>query len=145
MAPLPNGVYGIGRPVNQLCTLLGSEPGAPALLLPPTGNPGEQDWELEVLANGNVTLRNVKAQLYLGVDGDLIPGLAVTGTLKACEWALYQSAVSFAFHIVVPGGPIGGVELALDLNLLQITPPRIGLRALDVNDQWQAWRFFLRE
>ncbi|MFJ9949696.1 hypothetical protein [Kitasatospora sp. NPDC091207] len=47
--------------------------------------------------------------------------------------------------MVVPGGPIDGVELALDLSLLRIFPPRLALRPLAVNDQRQAWKFEFHE
>ncbi|WP_255458752.1 hypothetical protein [Nocardia sp. SYP-A9097] len=41
MAFIPSGVYSISRPIDQLITFLdGMEKGAPALLLPPTGQPG---------------------------------------------------------------------------------------------------------
>ncbi|MFD7472182.1 hypothetical protein ACFV8Z_08275 [Streptomyces sp. NPDC059837] len=41
--------------------------------------------------------------------------------------------------------PVDGEELALDLSLLKIFPPRIALRPLDVDNQRQAWTFQLTE
>ncbi|BAW08658.1 conserved hypothetical protein [Nocardia seriolae] len=116
-----------------------------AMLLPPTGNPGEQEFTLEELANGNVSLRNVKNMGFLGTEGDLGVNMPVLATGKQCEWALYQASQPFTFHIVVPGGPVDGVELALDNSLLRIYPPRLALRPLDVNNPYQAWRFQFHE
>ncbi|MGW2050899.1 hypothetical protein ACWCPF_37880, partial [Streptomyces sp. NPDC001858] len=71
MAPVPNGVYMIARPGEQLLTMLegSSQPKTPVVLLPPTGNPGEQEWQLEVLSNGNCTIRNLRSETYLSFDG----------------------------------------------------------------------------
>lgn len=147
MAPVPSGPYQITRPGEQLLTLEdgSSEPKTPVVLLPPTGTPGEQEWQVEVLGNGNVTIRNLRGGTYLAFDGDAEVNKPVAGFPEAREWALYQSAEPFTFHVVVPGGPVDGVELALDLGLLRIFPPRIALRPLDVNEHRQAWRFQFTE
>ncbi|GGO93122.1 RICIN domain-containing protein [Wenjunlia tyrosinilytica] len=143
MAPVPNGLYTIARPGEQLLTLEGgsAEPKTPALLLPPTGSPGEQEWSLEGLTNGNCTIRNLKSGTYLGFDGDPEVNKPVGGFTEPCEWALYQSSQPRTFHLVVPGGPVDGEELAVDLSLLRIFPPRIALRPLDVANARQAWMF----
>jgi hypothetical protein len=137
----------ITRPGEQLLTLLdgSSEPKTPVVLLPPTGNPGEQEWQVEVLKNGNCTIRNLRGKTYLGFDGDPEPNKPICGFPDAREWALYQSAEPFTFHIVVPGGPIDGEELAVDLSLLRIFPPRIALRPLEVSNMRQAWRLQFME
>ncbi|MRH89637.1 hypothetical protein GFY24_19680 [Nocardia sp. SYP-A9097] len=145
MAQIPVGVYAISRPNEQLITVLDNELPTMAMALPPTGQPGEQEWVVEEQPNGNVTLRNLRNMGYLGVDDDPQVNLPVLGLGKQWEWALYQSAMPFAFHIVVPGGPIDGTELALDFSLLRIYPPRLALRPLDVNNPWQAWRFQFHE
>ncbi|MEV0534501.1 hypothetical protein [Kitasatospora sp. NPDC050463] len=143
MAPVPNGVYAISKPYEQLITLL--EPKDLAVVLPPTGQPGEQEWQLEGLDDGTVQLRNLRHQTFLTYDDQ--PGLneMIMGSTEPRAWALYQAAEPYTFHVVVPGGPIDGVELALDLSLLRIFPPRLALRPLDVNDQRQAWSFEFRE
>ncbi len=143
MAPAPNGVYAISRPGEQLLTLMGAKEAA--VILPPNGNPGEQEWAVESLSNGNVTIRNLKEQTYLGYDGDPSSNMPTMGRSEPQEWALYQSAEPFAFHIVVPGGPVDGTELALDMSLLRIFPPRLALRPLDVSNQRQAWRLQFME
>ncbi|WP_406326519.1 hypothetical protein [Streptomyces sp. NBC_00203] len=71
--------------------------------------------------------------------------MPVGGYYEPRQWALYQSAEPRTFHVVVPGGPVNGVELSLDLSLLRIYPPRIALRPLDVNDLRQAWTFQFME
>ncbi|MFE3190127.1 hypothetical protein ACFXHA_14035 [Nocardia sp. NPDC059240] len=145
MAPIPSGVYAISRPVEQLITLIGEEPGHPVMMLPPTGNPGEQEWEVMELPNGNVVIRNLRINNFLGTDGDPQPNLPIVGVGKEYEWVLQQSAMPFTFHIVVPGGPVDGAELALDLSLLRIYPPRLALRPLNPENQMQAWRFQFHE
>ncbi|MFG2987396.1 hypothetical protein ACGFYQ_40295 [Streptomyces sp. NPDC048258] len=147
MASVPNGTYTIARPGEQLLTMDGgsSEPKTPVVLLPPTGTPGEQEWQLEVLSNGNCTIRNLRSETYLSFDGDPEMNKPVVGFPEPREWALYQSTQPHTFHVVVPGGPIDGQELGLDLSLLNIFPPRIALRPLDVDDQDQAWTFQFME
>jgi hypothetical protein len=137
----------VARPGEQLLTLEGgaSEPKTPVVLLPPTGNPGEQDWQLEGLSNGNCTIRNLRSGTYLAFDGDPEANKPVVGFPEPREWALYQSEQPRTFHLVVPGGPIDGAELAVDLSPLRIFPPRIALRPLDVNDLRQAWTFEFME
>ncbi|MFJ3519868.1 RICIN domain-containing protein [Streptomyces sp. NPDC090131] len=147
MAPVPNGAYMITRPGEQLLTMEGgsSEPKTPVVLLPPTGNPGEQEWQLKELSNGNYTIRNIRSGTYLSFDSDPEPNKPVVGFPEPREWALYQSAQPHTFHVVVPGGPVSGTELALDLSLLRIFPPRTALRPLDPSNQRQAWTFQFME
>ncbi|KQV13670.1 hypothetical protein [Kitasatospora sp. Root107] len=143
MAPVPTGVYAITKPGEQMLTL--QEGKGDAVILPPTGEPGEQEWQVEALGNGNVHIRNLKHGTYLGYGDEPNVNAPVKGSTEMCEWALYQSAQPFTFHVVVPGGPIDGAELALDASLLRIFPPRTALRPLEVGDQRQAWRFEFRE
>ncbi|MFE9636886.1 hypothetical protein [Streptomyces sp. NPDC006463] len=100
---------------------------------------------MEVLSNGNCTIRNLRSETYLSYDGDPEMNKLVVGFPEPREWALYKSARPHTFHVVVPGGPVEGVELALDLSLLRIFPPRMALRALEVGDQGQAWTFQFME
>ncbi|KJY28307.1 hypothetical protein, partial [Streptomyces sp. NRRL S-495] len=127
------------KPNEQLITLM--EPKDLAMLLPPTGEPGQQEWQVEGLADGNVTIKNLRHGTYLTYDSDPNINEMIMGSTEPRPWALYQASEPFAFHIVVPGGPIEGYELALDLSLLRIFPPRLALRPLEVNDRRQAWKF----
>ncbi|WP_328412197.1 hypothetical protein [Nocardia sp. NBC_00403] len=146
MAFIPAGVYSISRSGNRLLTFEhGAEKGSPAVLLPPTGQPGIQEWEVRIDSNGNVTIRNLQSQTYLGYEADPQLNMPVGSYPEPREWALYQSAEPFTFHVVVPGGPIEGRELTLDESLLRIYPPRIALRPLDVHDLRQPWRFEFHE
>jgi hypothetical protein len=49
------------------------------------------------------------------------------------------------FHVVVPGGPVDGLELAADLGLLRIFPPMTALHPLDSENLDQALRFEFHE
>ncbi|GAA2625750.1 hypothetical protein GCM10010425_22910 [Streptomyces spororaveus] len=113
MAPVPNGTYTITRPPEQLLTMLegAPEPKTPVVLLPPTGNPGEQEWQLEKLSNGNYTIRNLRSETYLSYDGDPETNKPVVGYPEPREWALYQSEEPHTFRVVVPGGPVDGMGI----------------------------------
>ncbi|WP_153808480.1 hypothetical protein [Nocardia sp. SYP-A9097] len=100
---------------------------------------------MDVLTNGNITLRNLRNQQYLGYETDPQLNMHVGSFPEAREWSIYPSAQPFTFHIVVPGGPIDGIELALDNSLLRIFPPRLALRPLEVSVVQQAWRFQFHE
>ncbi|MCT9004917.1 hypothetical protein [Streptomyces rhizosphaerihabitans] len=143
MTPVPNGTCVITRPGEQMLTMEGgaSEPKTPVVLLPPTGSPGEQEWQLENLSNGNCTMRNIESGTYLSFDADPEANKPIAGFPDPREWVLYPGAMPNTFHIVVPGGPVDGYELALDLSLLRIFPPRLALRPLNVGEARQAWMF----
>lgn len=83
--------------------------------------------------------------MYLGYEADPQLNMPVGSFPEPREWALYPSSQPFTFHIVVPGGPIDGNELALDNSLLRIFPPRVSLRPLEVSVVQQAWRFQFQE
>ncbi|WP_371501130.1 hypothetical protein OG871_30060 [Kitasatospora sp. NBC_00374] len=143
MAPIPNGPYGIAKRNEQFLTL--QEEKAPAVVLPPTGQPGEQEWHVEGLPNGNVTIRNLRQETFLSFDGVPEVNKMLRGSSQATEWQLRQSAEPRMFHIVVPGGPVDGVELTVDLSLLRIFPPMTALRPLEPTNIGQAWMFEFHE
>ncbi|MEU3600007.1 hypothetical protein ABZ714_14985 [Streptomyces sp. NPDC006798] len=142
-APVLDGVYGISRPEEELLTLL--EPRDSVVVLQPGGQPGDQEWQARTLPNGNVTLRNLRWNTYAGYEGDPRRGRFVVGTDRPVEWSLRQSAERYTFHVVVPGGPVDGAELAIDLSPLLIFPPRTALETLRPHDVRQAWRFHFHE
>ncbi|WP_395297446.1 hypothetical protein ACF9IK_31375 [Kitasatospora hibisci] len=143
MTPVHDGVYAIAKPDEQLLTLQAAKEFV--VLLAPTGEPGEQDWEVSGVANGNVVIKNLRHDSYIGLDGPAEVNQQARGTVEPFEWELRQAAQRFAFHIVVPGGPVEGRELALDLSVLDIFPQRTALRPLEAYDQAQAWLFQFRE
>ncbi|MGV9264146.1 hypothetical protein ACWDRR_05720 [Kitasatospora sp. NPDC003701] len=143
MAPVPDGVYALTRPYEQLITLL--QPKDLAVLLAPTGQPGEQEWQVEGLDDDTVKIRNLRHETFLTYDDEPDLNELIMGSTEPRAWALRRAAEPFGFHVVVPGGPVKGVELALDLSPLRIFPPRLALRSLDVNDQRQAWTFEFHE
>ncbi|MFC5661463.1 hypothetical protein ACFP3U_00550 [Kitasatospora misakiensis] len=138
-----DGVYAIAKPNEQLLTL--EEAKDFVVLLPPTGEPGGQEWEVTGSDNGYVVIKNLRHGSYVGPDGPVEENQLVRGVEEPFEWALYPSAEPFTFHVVVPGGPVDGEELALDLSVLDIFPPRTALRPLNVRDQAQAWSFQFHE
>ncbi|MBP0454513.1 hypothetical protein J5Y04_34040 [Kitasatospora sp. RG8] len=143
MAPIPNGPYGIAKRGEQYLTLQDEK--APVVVLPPTGQPGEQEWHVEGLSNGNVTIKSLRHGTYLSFDGVPEINKMLRGSSQATEWQLRQSAEPFMFHVVVPGGPVDGVELVVDLSLLRIFPPMTALRPLEPDNLGQAWSFQFHE
>ncbi|MFD5916675.1 hypothetical protein ACFVYP_01620 [Kitasatospora sp. NPDC058201] len=142
-APVPDGVYAIGKPEEQLLTL--QEAKEFVVVLPSTGGPGEQEWEVAAQSNGNVVVKNLRHGSFLGLEGRPEVNQQVVGAAEPFEWVLYQAAEPYSFHVVLPGGPVDGEELALDLSVLRIFPPRTALRPLDVEDQAQTWSFRFHE
>ncbi|MEH0557365.1 hypothetical protein QA862_42485 [Streptomyces sp. B21-101] len=63
----------------------------PVVLLPPTGSPGEQEWQLEVLSNGNCTIRCHAP--HLGV-GDCVDDGPYEGEAGAVEVGAHGDAPS---------------------------------------------------
>lgn len=115
------------------------------VVLPPTGQPGHQEWQVEALSNGNITVKNLQYGTYVSYDGVPEVNKMLRGSSQATEWRLQQSVEPRTFHLVVPGGPVDGVELAVDLSLLRIFPPMTALRPLEPGDVRQAWRFEFHE
>ncbi|MFB6889102.1 hypothetical protein ACFCX4_07275 [Kitasatospora sp. NPDC056327] len=143
MAPVHDGVYAIAKPDDQLLTLQAAEEFV--VLLTPAGEPGEQEWEVSGLDDGNVVIRNLRHGGYVGPNGPVEEDQQIRGTAEPFAWALRRAAERFTFHVVVPGGPVDGHELALDLSVLDIFPQRTALRPLDVTDQQQAWHLRFHE
>ncbi|WP_101380210.1 hypothetical protein [Kitasatospora sp. GP30] len=141
-------VYTIAKPREQLLTLERWD--GPAVLLRAAGEPGQQQWELlpapnGTAPNGTVFLRNVGEGTYLGYEGAPHINKLVAGRPYSVRWELRDDAEPDTYHLVAPGGPVDGVELALDLGLLLVYPPRTTLRPLRLDDERQAWRFTLEE
>ncbi|MFI5647567.1 hypothetical protein [Kitasatospora sp. NPDC051705] len=144
MARVPSLIYGISKSDERLLSLLG--PKEHVVLLPGTeGELEAQSWEVEELDNGNVLLRNERHRTFAGYDGDPRENAEVVGSYEPREWRLrpVSHPDDSRYHVVVPGGPVGGVELTLDLSVLDIAPQRIALRPLDAHDQQQVWDFLI--
>ncbi|MFJ8335546.1 hypothetical protein [Streptomyces sp. NPDC094437] len=138
-APLRPGIYALTRPHDQFLSLEGGR--EHVVLLPSVGLPGVQEWQVQARSDGTVTLKNVRHGTYIGYeDKPRANQLIVAGDMPKA-WALRLGAEPSAFHVVVPGGPVGGSELALDLSLLMLYPPRTALRPYRRTDQRQTWRF----
>ncbi|WP_155059785.1 twin-arginine translocation signal domain-containing protein [Streptomyces blattellae] len=129
--PLRSGLYTISRFQWQFLTLNEAE-GAVVLL--PEGIGGGQVWEVQVLANGNTTVRNVKEGSYLGYARSREIRKRVMGHAVPVEWSLDKTANGH--HLKAPG-----TALALDGSPLRIYPPHIDLTALRPEDPAQVWQF----
>lgn len=137
------GPYSIEKANEQLLT---AQFGAPVTILSPTGQPREQEWIIDVLPNRNVAIRSLKwPNKFLGIKGNPEVGIRVALTEAKYEWQLRKSAELSRYFIVVPGSPLDGEELTVDLAPLQIYPPLIELRRLRPQDPSQTWRFTVLE
>lgn len=83
----------------------------------------------------------MQSKTFMSYEGSPGVNKPVVGCSDEREWLLYPSTEPSKFFVVVPGGPIEGNELALDLSLLRIFPPRTALRPLQIADVAQAWYF----
>ncbi|WP_210588316.1 RICIN domain-containing protein [Streptomyces sp. GESEQ-35] len=130
-ASLRNGLYTISRFQRQLLTL--DEAEGAVVILPPNAG-GGQAWEVETLANGHTTIRNVKEGSYLGYAVSREINQPVMGNAVPVQWSLHEAV--YGYHVVVPD-----TELALDTSPLLIHPPRTDLTALRSQDPAQIWQF----
>ncbi|KAF8481653.1 hypothetical protein DFH94DRAFT_691297 [Russula ochroleuca] len=139
---LPDGVYTIVQVPNDLATLRSDDPGADVVLLPPSVEEApSQRWEVKRTPKGTYTIINRGNSLSF--EGEPERGKAVRGypSRPPREWSLYKAAEPNAYHVVVPGGPVDGEELAFDVSPVLIFPRLTWLNFLDVGDQRQAWVF----
>jgi len=140
MGSIENGVYTLIYAPRQLATAIDKTPGSGVSLLPETGNPGEQDWIVEKLSNGNITIRNLRSKLYLSFEGEPHPNKLIQTLPTKREWSIKLSEESSPnFHIVVPNADSGGRELAFDMSSLPDFPPLTALLPLKPGSE--AWRF----
>ncbi|CAE6412055.1 unnamed protein product [Rhizoctonia solani] len=124
MAPLPlPGPYQITQPNEHLLSLLENFAGSPVKIMQPTGNPGEQEWHLQNEGD-SITLRNIKHNLYAGVEGDLRPRAPIVGVPQPFKWKLENAAERFKYFLYIDSddGP-----LYLEYSLVRIFPPRAAL------------------
>lgn len=135
LTPLPNGVYTISRSDEQLLTMHEGE----AVVLPPNGDPGTQEWALEERGDGNVQLKNLASEQYLDFIGSQEENKTLSGATRPRPWSLQQTPQPFTFCLV-PGGYRIPSPLTVDLSPMQVFPPRAALRLRD-GDIGQAWKF----
>ncbi|KAJ1303100.1 hypothetical protein OPQ81_011301 [Rhizoctonia solani] len=67
--PIP-GPYLISLRNDNCLTMQDQVIGDPLTLMLPTGNPGEQEWHLDIRFGDSITLRNIKSGRYVGVHGE---------------------------------------------------------------------------
>ncbi|KAK9761549.1 hypothetical protein K7432_013474 [Basidiobolus ranarum] len=137
---VPNGVYSIVRPQSQLITAQEGSPTSPASLLPPTGNPGEQEFEISRNLDGTVSIQNIRSRLYLSSKN--VVNSLITLETQPKSWILSPGIGPSNYVIRLPGGPVDGQILVIDISLLRIFPPRLALRPFSPeNVQRQQFRF----
>ncbi|MCC9310865.1 hypothetical protein LN042_27985 [Kitasatospora sp. RB6PN24] len=100
-----------------------------------------QQWEVLLMPDGTVSLRNVGGGGYLGYEGEPRADLPVVGRPEPVGWELRAGGEPGGYHVVVPRPG----ELALGVSELLVYPPRGALRPLMAGDGGQAWVFTLRE
>ena len=136
MAPIPNGPYGIAERGEQNLTLHDEK--APAIVLPVS--PVSRSGTSRASPTATSPSRTCGTKRTSASTAFLESTRCYRGSSQATEWQLRQSAEPRMFHVVVPGGPVDGLELAADLSLLRIFP-MTALRPLDPENLVQAWRF----
>ncbi|MFJ8086266.1 RICIN domain-containing protein [Streptomyces sp. NPDC096205] len=144
MAPVTSGTYVIANEADLRLTLLGgyADVRTQVVLLPPDelGMEKAQQWQVEVLDSGNVTLRNVASGTYMGYDHDSYDWEVVFGYLEPDEWQLREVTTGDGgVQLVVADGPDDGSTVAVGLHKLGVFPPLAGLRPADQDDFTQVW------
>ncbi|KAG0045472.1 hypothetical protein BGZ83_009326 [Gryganskiella cystojenkinii] len=144
---IPGGIYAIGRDEQHLrLTATKVDENTPVVLLPEQeGKNPTQEWDLRVLPNRNVEIRDFRTKKYLGFhSAPHVNEQIVIESDEPREWQLRQSSEPSTFFVVVPGGPVDGQELVLDQSVLRNSPPHVALRPLEESQpSSQAWRFSL--
>ncbi|MGW3727435.1 hypothetical protein [Streptomyces sp. NPDC000851] len=137
-APLAGGTYIIAKNPGQLLTAQGVD--EPLVILPPGAAPGAQEWEVVRLTHGNIALRNIRQNTYVGHQGTFRPHRFAVTTSTPYEWglspALHTGRGFLAFHLQAPDS-----ELVLDRSPLAVYPPRVDLQLPRKGDVRQAWQF----
>ncbi|KAF8997050.1 hypothetical protein BDQ17DRAFT_1329553 [Cyathus striatus] len=133
-----NGIYRIGRNDNASLTPQIDEENSFVVLIEPILI---NQWILTKSSDGNYTIKNTGGGGYFlaPVDAVVQVNTHLVSKREPFEWRIQPAGLPNHYHIVVPGGPIDGCELAADLALERIYPPRTALRPLDVEDSAQAW------
>ncbi|KAF8481651.1 hypothetical protein DFH94DRAFT_403567 [Russula ochroleuca] len=141
---LADGLYTISKNQTTLATLQSVQPGTDIVLLPSSAHEApDQRWEIKRTSKGTYTITN--QEISLSYEGEPERRKRIRGYPDDREWSLYKAADPFSYHVVVPGGPIDGQELAFDVSPLRIFPPLTDLNYLNVEDQKQAWVFTREE
>lgn len=123
MAALEDGVYEIYGPGAFLTLAYGSSKvGADVVLDMNSPRPGQQ-WQVQGLANGNVTIRNVQGGTYLGYYDKPYVENPLGGYVEAREWELVQFTHPGQVLLLVPGGPFDGKDLTPGPSRLAATGP----------------------
>jgi len=135
MAAELNGAYKITNRTGPLLSLTG--PDNPVVVWP---EKGATLWMVTQEPEGTAFISVVGSQSSLGYYGSAVDLQALT-VGPAVEWELRESTEESHFYLVVPGGPIDGNELVVDLSPLQKFPPQAVLRPIRPDDLSQTWYF----
>ncbi|CAE6472779.1 unnamed protein product [Rhizoctonia solani] len=124
MAP-PSGPYNIGLPEDQLLTAQDGNNviGSPVNILPPTGNPGEQDWHLQNEGD-SITLMNLRAPIFAGFEGEPEEGSRIVLVRGPCRF--YTEAGDDRQHHYIYAER-DGQRLYLNVSPVRIFPPQLAL------------------
>ncbi|KDQ12668.1 carbohydrate-binding module family 13 protein [Botryobasidium botryosum FD-172 SS1] len=139
MSQIPNVLYHIQKPGGSFIAFLGAAEGAPAVLLP-ASSPKDQEWRAQRSPDGGYTFKNAQTGKFLGFKGPPHVNEPIIATDEPKGWELRQSNEPSTFFLVVPGGPVDGDELIVDLSTILIEPPRLALRPWHSDNNTAAWQ-----
>jgi hypothetical protein len=134
VATLPDGMYQISLPPENLLSALDLKPGAPLRLLHPDPDVRQQ-WQVHRTSNDTYTIRESTTGLYVNFEGDPDPNEPARGHPEPREWQLTAGEAPETFLISVPG-----TELRLAQSPLRIFPPFVAL-APPFMPEYQTWTF----
>ncbi|KAF8598455.1 hypothetical protein BDV93DRAFT_526729 [Ceratobasidium sp. AG-I] len=96
----------------------------PLIIVGPTGNPGEQQWEIEQTSESTVVIRNLKHDMYIGFRGEPQSMTSVVPSEQPFEFKLEPARGRYNFRLYVEGK---GERLYLDTSTLRMYPPQSAL------------------
>ncbi|AWW39129.1 hypothetical protein [Streptomyces cadmiisoli] len=131
-APLAAGTYTIALGPGNLLTA--GRINEPLVILPPGHE--AQEWEVVALTHGNIALRNLGGNVYMGHQGTFHPHRFAVATTTPFEWGLAPSGAFGGFRVTAPGS-----DLVLGQSPLLVSPLRVDLQYRREADLRQAWQF----
>lgn len=135
-AMVPDGVYSItfGGDEDSVLTPLSDQKGAPTVLLPPTGDPVYQEWELVRDSKFTQIIRNINSGLYLTLGGQQAADhRPVVAGPYPYSWVVRTGSVPD--RVTIRAWEAG---FALDRSPMLIYPPRVDVQTSrgDLSQEW---------
>ncbi|KAG8705908.1 hypothetical protein FRC09_002696 [Ceratobasidium sp. 395] len=129
----------VTQPNENLLTMEDGNDGTPLIIVPATGNPGEQEWVIEHDESENtVVIRNLKHDKYIGVK-EPYSNASVLATSTPYKFNLEDAGDQNTYNVYTKGE---SENMYLSMSMLRMYPPQVALleRRLAGDKPW-TFRF----